>query len=63
MKTTELKMPWNLVKAGEEGPRSAADEALLLRLRFALQEYEPSEIIVAAGRLSSIKLAPRCGQE
>jgi len=40
MKTTELKMLWKLVKAGEERPLSAADLALLLRLRFALQEYE-----------------------
>jgi hypothetical protein len=40
MKTTELKMLWKLVKAGEDRPLSAADLALLLRLRFALQEYE-----------------------
>jgi hypothetical protein len=40
MKTTELKMLWKLVKAGEERPLSAADLALLLRIRFALQEYE-----------------------
>ena len=33
-------MLWKLVKAGEERPLSAADMALLLRLRFALQEYE-----------------------
>jgi hypothetical protein len=29
-----------LVKAGEDRPFSAADMALLLRLRFTLQEYE-----------------------
>jgi hypothetical protein len=40
MKTTELKMLWKLVKAGEKRPLSAADLAFLLRLRFALQEYE-----------------------
>jgi hypothetical protein len=40
MKTTELKMLWKLVKSGEERPLSAADLALLLRIRFALQEYE-----------------------
>ena len=40
MKTTELKMLWRLVKAGEDRRLSAADLALLLRIRFALQEYE-----------------------
>ncbi len=40
MKTTELKMLCKLVKAGEGRPLAAADLALLLRLRFALQEYE-----------------------
>jgi hypothetical protein len=40
MKTTELKMLWKLVKSGETRPLSAADMALLLRIRFALQEYE-----------------------
>jgi len=40
MKTTEQKMVWKLVKAGEDRPLTAADLALLLRLRFALQEYE-----------------------
>ena len=40
MKRTELKMLWKLVKAGEDRPLSAADLALLLRIRFALQEYE-----------------------
>jgi hypothetical protein len=39
MKSTELKMLWKLVKSGETRPLSAADMALLLRLRFALQEY------------------------
>jgi hypothetical protein len=33
-------MLWKLVKAGEDRPLSAADLALLMRLRFALQEYE-----------------------
>jgi hypothetical protein len=60
MKTTELKRVWNLVEAGEERPLSAAVLALLLRIRYALQE---SEIKQAAGRLSSLKLVPRCGQE
>jgi hypothetical protein len=40
MKSTELKMLWKLAKSGETRPLSAADMALLLRLRFALQEYE-----------------------
>ena len=40
MKLTELKMLWKLVKAGEDRPLSAADPALLLRIRFGLQEYE-----------------------
>ena len=40
MKSTEIKMLWKLVKAGEDRPLSAADLALLLRIRFALQEYE-----------------------
>jgi hypothetical protein len=62
MKTTELQMLWKLVKAGEDRPLTAAVLALLLRLRFALQEWERSEIKVAAWRLSSGKLAPRCGQ-
>jgi hypothetical protein len=39
MKTSELKMLWRLVKASEKRPLTAADLALLLRLRFALQEY------------------------
>jgi hypothetical protein len=43
MKSTEIKALWKLVKAGEERPLSAADLALLLRLRFALQEYEATE--------------------
>ncbi len=42
MKTSELKMLWRLVKAGEKRRLSAADLALLLRLRFALQEYAAS---------------------
>jgi hypothetical protein len=40
MKTTELKMLWKLVKSGEGRPLTKADLALLLRIRFALQEYE-----------------------
>jgi len=40
MKTTEIQALWKLVKAGEKRPLSAADLALLLRVRFALQEYE-----------------------
>ena len=36
-------MLWKLVKSGETRPLSAADMALLLRLRFALQEYEATE--------------------
>ena len=40
MKTTELQMLWKLVKVGEKRRLSSADLALLLRLRFALQEYE-----------------------
>jgi hypothetical protein len=43
MKSTELKMLWKPVKSGEDRPLSAADLALLLRLRFALQEYEAAE--------------------
>jgi hypothetical protein len=39
----ELKRLWKPVKAGEKRPLSAADMALLLRLRFALQEYEATE--------------------
>jgi hypothetical protein len=39
MKSSELKMLWKLVKSGERRPLSAADLALLLRIRFALQEY------------------------
>jgi hypothetical protein len=44
MKSTELKTLWKLVKSGETRPLSAADMALLLRLRFALQEYESAQI-------------------
>ena len=44
MKSTELKMLWKLVKSGETRPLSAADLALLLRIRFALQEYEAKEL-------------------
>jgi hypothetical protein len=40
MKTTELQMLWKLVKDGEKRPLPAAEFALLLRIRFALQEYE-----------------------
>jgi hypothetical protein len=62
MKTTELKMLWKLVRDGEKRALSAAGLALLFRIRSALQEWERSEIKGAAGRLSSVKLAPRCGQ-
>jgi hypothetical protein len=40
LKSTEIKTLWKLVKAGEDRPLTAADLALLLRIRFALQEYE-----------------------
>jgi hypothetical protein len=40
MKSTEIKMLWKLVKTSEDRPLTAADLALLLRLRFAFQEYE-----------------------
>jgi hypothetical protein len=40
MKSTEMKMLWKLVKSGEDRPVSAADLALLLRIRHALQECE-----------------------
>ena len=40
MKTTELAQLRKMVKAGEQKPLPAADLALLLRIRFALQEYE-----------------------
>ena len=40
MKTTELQMLWKLVKAGEDRLLKKEDLALLLRIRFALQEYE-----------------------
>jgi hypothetical protein len=43
MKTTELQKLWKLVKSGEKRPLSAADLALLLRIRFALQEYAATE--------------------
>jgi len=40
MKSTELQMLWKLVESGESRKLSAADLALLLRIRYALQEYE-----------------------
>jgi hypothetical protein len=40
MKTTELKMLWKLVKTGERRTLSAEDLTLLLRIRFALHEYD-----------------------
>jgi hypothetical protein len=43
IKPTELQMPWKLVRAGEQRPLSAADLALLLRIRYALQEYEAAQ--------------------
>ena len=39
MKSSELKILWKLVKSSEERPLTAADLALLFRIRFALQEY------------------------
>ena len=48
MKTTELKMLWKLVKAGEKRKLSAADLALRLRIRFALQEYEAAVAVKGA---------------
>jgi hypothetical protein len=36
-------MLWKLVKSGEKRPLSAADLALLFRIRFALQKYEATE--------------------
>jgi hypothetical protein len=43
MKPNELKMLWKLVWSGEKRKLSAADLALLIRIRFALQEYERTE--------------------
>jgi hypothetical protein len=43
MKTTELQKLWKLVKSGETRPLSVADMVLLLRIRFALQEYAVTE--------------------
>ena len=40
MKTTELNYLRKLVKAGENRPLPKADMVLLLRLRFALAEYD-----------------------
>jgi hypothetical protein len=40
MKRSELKRLWKLVRSGETRKLSAADLALLLRLRCALREYE-----------------------
>ena len=40
MKTDELQMLRKMVKDGENRKLSAADFALLLRLRFALQGYD-----------------------
>lgn len=40
MKRSELKTLRKLVRSGETRKLSAADLALLLRLRFALREYE-----------------------
>jgi hypothetical protein len=51
MKNTELQMLWKLVKAGEERPLSAADLALLVRIRYALQEYEAAVLERATGPL------------
>jgi hypothetical protein len=40
MKTTELTKLRKMVKAGEQRPLTAADPALLLRIRSALRDYE-----------------------
>jgi hypothetical protein len=40
MNTSEMKVLWKLVKSGGDRPLSAADLALLLRIRHALREYE-----------------------
>jgi hypothetical protein len=40
MKSTEIKTLWQLVKAGEERPLSAADLRLLMRVRSALMDYQ-----------------------
>jgi hypothetical protein len=44
MKTSELKMLWKLVKTGERRLLSTADLALLIRIRFALQEYDAQSV-------------------
>ena len=62
MKASELKMLWKLVKAGEDRPLSAADLALLLRLRFALQDQPesagalPEETAIAARAMIQVNL-------
>jgi len=58
MKSTEIKALWQLVKAGEKRPLSAADLGLLLRIRFALQEYDASEVEREVGRLPSLCSRP-----
>ena len=58
MKPTEIKMLWKLVKSGEKRKLSAADLALLWRVRFALQEYEAREVKQAAGCLPSLSSHP-----
>jgi len=40
MKTSEIKMLWKFVRAGEDRPLSAADLRLLIRVRSALMDYE-----------------------
>jgi hypothetical protein len=40
MRTDELQLLRKMVKDGESRKLSAADFTLLLRLRFALQEYD-----------------------
>jgi hypothetical protein len=40
MKSTEIKLLWKLVKAGEKRPLSAADLRLLMRIRSALMDYK-----------------------
>ena len=58
MKSTELKMLWKLVKRGETRKLSAADMALLLRIRFALLAWDGNEVKRAAGQAVSHSSCP-----
>ena len=58
MKSTELKMLWKLVKRGETRKLSAADMALLLRIRFALLAWDGNEVKRAAGQAVSHRSCP-----